>query len=149
MVYLCRVHNLPYLVDKPLTVATGEEDEETIHQVRGKLFSLHGSSWKERGTGVLRLNVKQEDGTGARLGISTSFYSRFHLLKCIPVMRKDAVYTLLLNVTLFPGMRCTLAQDPRYMRFSAIENGVTTTYNLKVGIHLFLSSVSETDFICS
>lgn len=48
------------------------------------------------------------------------------------VMRKDAVYTLLLNVTLFPGMRVSLAQDPRYIRFSTIENGVTTTYNLKV-----------------
>ena len=47
-------------------------------------------------------------------------------------MRKDAVYTLLLNITLFPGMKCSLAQDPRYLRFSAIENGVTTTYNLKV-----------------
>ena len=65
------------------------------------------------------------------------FLSRFQLLKCLPVMRKDAVYTLLLNVTLFPGMHCTLAQDPRYMRFSAIENGVTTIYTLKVSILLF------------
>jgi len=96
-------------------VMTGEEEEDTLHQVRGKLFSLHDSQWKERGTGLLKLNVKAEDGTGARL-----------------VMRKDAVYTLLLNVTLFPGMRCSLAQDPRYLRFSAIENGVATTYNLKV-----------------
>lgn len=47
-------------------------------------------------------------------------------------MRKEAVYTLLLNVTLFPGMRCTLAQDPRFVRFSVIENGKTTHYNLKV-----------------
>ncbi|KAF8202406.1 hypothetical protein BJ912DRAFT_944731 [Pholiota molesta] len=96
-------------------VMTGEEEEETLHQVRGKLFSLDENAWKERGTGLLKLNVKIDDGTGARL-----------------VMRKDAVYTLLLNVTLFPGMRCSLAQDPRYIRFSAIENGVTTTYNLKV-----------------
>ncbi|CAA7265139.1 unnamed protein product [Cyclocybe aegerita] len=96
-------------------VMTGEEDEETLHQVRGKLFSLHGNQWKERGTGLLKLNVRVEDGTGARL-----------------VMRKDAVYTLLLNITLFPGMRCSLAQDPRYLRFTAIENGVATTYNLKV-----------------
>jgi len=96
-------------------VMTGEEDEETIHQVRGKLFALVENQWKEKGTGLLKLNVKVEDGTGARL-----------------VMRKDAVYTLLLNVTLFHGMRCSLAQDPRYLRFSVIENGVTTTYNLKV-----------------
>jgi len=51
------------------TVTTGEEEEETLHQVRGKLFSLDDSQWKERGTGLLKLNVKQEDGTGARLGM--------------------------------------------------------------------------------
>jgi Ran-binding protein 3 len=47
-------------------------------------------------------------------------------------MRKEAVYAVILNVTLFRGMRCELAQDPRYLRFSVIENGLTTHYNLKV-----------------
>lgn len=50
-------------------------------------------------------------------------------------MRKEAVFTLLLNVTLFHGMRCSLAQDPRYLRFSAIENGSTVHYNLRVSVH--------------
>ena len=123
---------------------TGEEEEYTIHQVRGKLFSLQGNSWKERGTGVLKLNVKQEDGTGARLCIYLFFsllmrVCFFSELLSSPVMRKDAVYTLLLNVTLFPGMRCTLAQDPRYLRFTAIENGVVTTYNLKVSFSTSLA----------
>ncbi|KAJ3804906.1 hypothetical protein F5876DRAFT_52693 [Lentinula aff. lateritia] len=96
-------------------VSTGEELEETIHQVRGKLFALADGAWKERGTGQLKINVRAEDGGGARL-----------------VMRKEAVYTLLLNVTLFSGMKCTLAQDPRYVRFSVIENGQQTThYNLR------------------
>ncbi|KAJ3524411.1 hypothetical protein NMY22_g11010 [Coprinellus aureogranulatus] len=96
-------------------LVTGEEDEETILQVRGKLFALDGSSWKERGTGIIRLNVNREDGSSPRL-----------------IMRKDAVYTVLLNVTLFPGMKCVAAQDPRYVRFSVIEGGKTTHYNLKV-----------------
>ena len=48
---------------------TGEEDEDTIYSVRGKLFSLDDNSWKEKGTGLLKLNVKREDGTGARLGV--------------------------------------------------------------------------------
>ncbi|KAF8621795.1 hypothetical protein AX15_007474 [Amanita polypyramis BW_CC] len=96
-------------------VTTGEEDEESIHQVRGKLYALQGSQWKEKGTGTIRLNVKRSDGTGARL-----------------VMRKEAVFTVLLNVTLFHGMRCSLAQDPRYLRFSAIEDGSTVHYNLRV-----------------
>jgi len=49
---------------------TGEEDEETIHQVRGKLYILQDKQWKEKGTGLLKLNVKIDDGMGARLGLS-------------------------------------------------------------------------------
>ncbi|KAI6041235.1 hypothetical protein EDC04DRAFT_1302002 [Pisolithus marmoratus] len=97
-------------------VLTGEEEEETIHQVRGKLYVLcPQNQWKERGTGQLRLNVRRADGGGARL-----------------VMRKEAVYTVILNVTLFPGMKCFIAQDPRYLRFSAIDGGTTVHYNLRV-----------------
>ena len=54
-------------------VITGEEDDYTIHQVRSKLFSLEGGQWKERGTGLLKLNVKDSDGTGARLGMHICF----------------------------------------------------------------------------
>ncbi|KAI0794663.1 hypothetical protein C8Q74DRAFT_1366079 [Fomes fomentarius] len=97
-------------------VTTGEEEEDSVYQVRGKLFTLSmQNQWKERGTGMLRLNVRREDGGGARL-----------------VMRKEAVYTVLLNAPLFKGMRCFLAQDPRYIRFSIIEAGATTHYNLRV-----------------
>ncbi|KAI0640738.1 hypothetical protein C8Q79DRAFT_1004119 [Trametes meyenii] len=97
-------------------VHTGEEEEETVYQVRGKLFALSPQNqWKERGTGTLRLNVRKEDGGGARL-----------------IMRKEAVYALLLNATLFKGMKCFLAQDPRYIRFSVFEGATTTHYNLRV-----------------
>ncbi|GBE89643.1 predicted protein [Sparassis crispa] len=95
---------------------TGEEDEETVYQVRGKLYALsEDTHWKERGTGTLRLNVRRDDGTGARL-----------------VMRKEAVYTVVLNAPLFRGMRCSLAQDPRYLRFSIFEHGSTTHFSLRV-----------------
>ena len=51
------------------TVVTGEEDEETVCQVRGKLFALsEQNQWSERGTGMLKLNVRKTDGGGARLG---------------------------------------------------------------------------------
>ncbi|KAG0704822.1 hypothetical protein DFH29DRAFT_783960, partial [Suillus ampliporus] len=97
-------------------VVTGEEDEETIHHVRAKLYALcPQNQWKERGTGLLKLNVRRSDGAGARL-----------------LMRKEAVYTVILNVTLFSGMKCFIAQDPRYIRLSVIEDGVTTHYNLRV-----------------
>jgi len=98
------------------TLTTGEEDEETLYQVRSKLYTLDPSnSWKERGTGQLRINVRRSDGSGARL-----------------VMRKEAVHSLILNVSLFKGMSFAIAQDPRYIRFSALEDGKTTHYNLRV-----------------
>ena len=53
----------------PSAVVTGEEDEATVFQVRGKLFSLSSQNqWKERGTGTLKLNVRY-DGGGTRLGL--------------------------------------------------------------------------------
>ena len=52
-----------------ITVHTGEEEEDTIFQVRGKLYALSDkNAWKERGTGLLKLNVRRTDGAGARLG---------------------------------------------------------------------------------
>lgn len=62
----------------------------------------------------------------------------------ILVMRKEAVYSLLLNVTLFKGMKCTIAQDPRYVRFSTIESGTTVHYNIRVSMNItfyFLQSL--------
>lgn len=52
-------------------------------------------------------------------------------------MRKEAVYTVLLNAPLFKGMCCFLAQDPRYLRFSVFESGSTTHYNVRVRVICF------------
>lgn len=92
-----------------------------MYMVRAKIFCLsEQNAWKERGTGTLKLNVRKSDGEGARL-----------------VMRKEAVFTVLLNVTLFHGMSVFVAQDPRYVRLSVIENGVTMHYNLRVRVFPF------------
>ena len=97
------------------SVSTGEEDEKSVYMVRAKLFCLDQNQWRERGTGTLKLNVRLSDGEGARL-----------------VMRKEAVFTLLLNVPIFSGMSASTAQDPRYVRLSAFEGGQTVHYNLRV-----------------
>lgn len=51
---------------------------------------------------------------------------------CTVVMRKEAVLSLLLNAPLFKGMRCSIAQDPRFVRFSVIEGAAAVHYNLRV-----------------
>lgn len=115
------------------SVITGEEEEETLLHARGKLYALCAQNqWKERGSGLLKLNVRRSDGSGARLG-SCLPESSFPCAKSLLVMRKEAVYALLLNVPLFQGMKCFLAQDPRYIRLSVIEDNKTVHYNLRVG----------------
>lgn len=61
---------------------TGEEEDETIHSVRGKLFILsEQNQWKERGTGLLRLNRRKVDRSGARLGVSSYILTFFEDIK--------------------------------------------------------------------
>lgn len=49
-------------------VVTGEEEEDTVYQIRGKLFALsEQNQWSERGTGLIKLNLRRADGGGARL----------------------------------------------------------------------------------
>ncbi len=101
------------------------------------------NQWKERGSGLLRLNRRRVDHSGARLGRFHFIYGNVleNLELILPlsppflsheVMRKDAVYAVLLNVTLFRGMSCSIAQDPRYLRFSVLTPIGTTHYNLRV-----------------
>ncbi len=62
---------------------TGEEDEETVYQVRGKLFTLSDDKiWKEKGTGQLKLNVRRDDGNGARLCTCLRVCAGFGLCYC-------------------------------------------------------------------
>ncbi|KIO27312.1 hypothetical protein M407DRAFT_23486 [Tulasnella calospora MUT 4182] len=98
-----------------IEVHTGEEDEETRHQARGRLFYLsEDGAWRERGTGALKINVKRETGRRARL-----------------VMRSDAVHRVILNAPLFHGMSVTLAPDPKFVKIASMENGKVAQYLFK------------------
>ena len=74
-------------------------------------------------------------------------------MSIVIVMRKDAVYTVLLNTTLFKGMKCSYApQDQRYLKFSTFDrSGVPTHYNLRVsgpGFRAVSSSRSVLIHVC-
>lgn len=98
-----------------IEVHTGEEDEETRHQTRGRLFHLsEDGAWKERGTGTLKINVKRHAGQRARL-----------------IMRADAVHRVLLNAPLFHGMSVSIAQDPKFVKIASLESGKVSQYLFK------------------
>ncbi|RKP11030.1 hypothetical protein THASP1DRAFT_27203 [Thamnocephalis sphaerospora] len=67
-------------------VHTGEEEEETIFEMRAKLYELEKEAWRERGVGLLHLNVDQH-GENARV-----------------VMRRERTMQLMLNSKLIAGM---------------------------------------------
>lgn len=99
-----------------MTAKTGEEDEESIHSIRAKLYLMaEDQSWKERGTGTLRVNVPKSssDKQSARL-----------------VMRADGVLRVILNVSLFKGMKCELQE--KFVRIVAFEEAKPVHYAIKV-----------------
>lgn len=101
------------------TAKTGEEDEESIHSIRAKLYTMaEDQSWRERGTGTLRVNVpkKSSDKRPARL-----------------VMRADGVLRVILNVALFKGMKCELQE--KFVRIVAFEDAKPVHYAIKVRHH--------------
>lgn len=73
-------------------------------------------SWKERGTGTLRVNVPKSpaDKRAARL-----------------VMRADGILRVILNVALFKGMKCELHE--KFVRIVALEDTKPVHYAIKVG----------------
>ncbi|KWU46641.1 hypothetical protein RHOSPDRAFT_31456 [Rhodotorula sp. JG-1b] len=98
-------------------LVTGEEEEETVHQVKCKLYAMSEGQWAERGTGPLRLNqtVAKGDKHTARL-----------------VMRADATHRLLLNAPLFHEFSIAVSNE-KYVRFTVIEGGNPISYMLRTG----------------
>ncbi|GAC99625.1 hypothetical protein PHSY_007228 [Pseudozyma hubeiensis SY62] len=95
---------------------TGEEDEESIHSIRAKLYTMaEDQSWKERGTGTLRVNIpkRSSEKRPARL-----------------VMRADGILRVILNVPLFKGMKCELHE--KFVRIVALEESKPVHYAIKL-----------------
>ncbi|KAJ2673401.1 hypothetical protein GGI25_004736 [Coemansia spiralis] len=84
-----------------IPIRTFEEDETCIYSSRSKLFELVDGNWKERGSGVFKINRHNEDGK-RRL-----------------VMRTDQTFRLILNVGLFPGMKASC--ERRFVRFTIFD----------------------------
>ncbi|KAG0378148.1 hypothetical protein BGX24_004613 [Mortierella sp. AD032] len=99
-----------------IDVQTGEENEMTIYQTKGKLYAdaEKTKTWKERGKGTFKVNVGRRDTKVARL-----------------VMRTDGVLRLILNITIFPEMNISISGD-KYIYFMGIEEGKPISFLLKV-----------------
>ncbi|KAG8689821.1 hypothetical protein FRC11_000372 [Ceratobasidium sp. 423] len=96
---------------------TGEEEDFTVFQTRAKLYTQDEQfAYKERGTGLLKLNVRRSDGEGARI-----------------VMRAEGVLRLLLNMALYPGLICELGPDSKFVKVAEITPNERKLHAIKVG----------------
>ncbi|WOG89292.1 hypothetical protein DCAR_0208529 [Daucus carota subsp. sativus] len=87
-----------------VTVETGEENEKAIFTADSVLFEFLDGGWKERGKGEIKVNVSSV-GTGkARL-----------------VMRAKGNYRLILNASLYPGMKLT-AMEKKGVTFACMNS---------------------------
>ena len=116
------------------SVRTGEEDEQTLQQTRAKLYTMDSKdTYKERGIGTLKVNVRKSDGLGARISKSPRHsYLRISDVACSLVMRAEGVFRLILNANLFAGMPCAIGQDPKFIKLSVVENGAFVHHAIKV-----------------
>jgi Ran-binding protein 3 len=112
-------------------VVTGEEDEELLYSVRGKLYVMEDGQWRERGTGQLRVNSKF-GGNAPRLGASSAPVEvcETSLSMARPVMRAEATHRLLLNAALFAGF--TIKSSDRMVSFATFNEGKLASYALRV-----------------
>lgn len=106
-------------------VITGEEDEEAVFQMKVRLYAIdlaevEEKSWKERGTGLLKLN--KLEGTG-----------KFRL-----VMRADGVLRVSLNILVDKNMQLTKGfptslHTERFVKFTGFEDGKLHQYAVRCG----------------
>lgn len=106
-------------------VRTGEEDEEAVFQMRVRLYAIdlaetEQKTWKERGTGLLKLN-KLEGSEKFRL-----------------VMRADGVLRVSLNVPVGKNMQLTKGfptslHTEKFVKFTGFEDGKLHQYAVRCG----------------
>ncbi|KAJ1770419.1 hypothetical protein LPJ74_003226 [Coemansia sp. RSA 1843] len=107
-------------------IRTHEEDETCMYTTKAKLFELVGDAWKERGNGHFKINKRNDDHNRRRM-----------------VMRTDQTFRLILNVSLFPGMKASC--ERRFVRFTNIDPETKTpiTFALRLASEELATEVDD------
>jgi Ran-binding protein 3 len=138
------------------TVETGEEDEKTIFSCRAKLYHFE-KEWKERGTGVFKINVRYE---ARSLSVTENEATKSDQdeskddseadleggdepeLECKAriIMRTDGVHRVVLNTPVFKDMNVGTpdGQEPsgKTMHLTGLEDGKPIGFQIKVQLML-------------
>lgn len=118
------------------TVDTGEEGEEVHFSARARLY-FFDQSWKERGTGVIKVNIRASDDedTESREP-DPEAQAPGGRRKARLLMRADATHKVLLNTPVFKGMKfgASDGSEPtgKLMHLQSLENGKPLLLQIKV-----------------
>jgi Ran-binding protein 3 len=140
-------------------VETGEEGESTLYSCRAKVFYFDrvSTTWKERGVGILKLNIPAEEdedagfdqGTRASTEESGTSSSRKASRKARLLMRADAVLKVVLNVPIFKGMRVGDESgnlpSGKVVNLTAVEDGKSIMLRIRVGTRHLMSCFDLTN----
>ncbi|KAK9478696.1 hypothetical protein V1514DRAFT_330171 [Lipomyces japonicus] len=145
----------PYVqLEKPLEakkIETGEEQETSIFTCRAKLYSLSPAQadlgWKERGTGVLRLNTRSDNEDDSNNNdknnktdnddTDSTAKPNNNKNRSRIIMRSDGALRVILNLPLIKpvevmaGMKSSLSSE-KFARVSAWENGQPIQYAFRM-----------------
>ena len=105
------------------TARDGEDAENTIFlSPRGKLFAFTEGKWKERGTGIFKLNILHPSSEAKEENLRPT--ARF-------IMRAQLTHRLILNMPLFKEMDFKEPQGGK-LTFSAMQDGLLVGHVLRV-----------------
>ncbi|KAK5075481.1 hypothetical protein LTR64_001688 [Lithohypha guttulata] len=115
-------------------IETGEDDEETHFSSRARLY-FFDRAWKERGTGLFKLNVRTDTSNAAEVDpeAQTSKGKR----KARLLMRADGTHRVILNSPIFKGMQFggPDGSEPsgKVMHLQSLEEGKPVPLQVKIG----------------
>jgi Ran-binding protein 3 len=128
------------------TVETGEEGERSVFSARAKLYHFVEKQWKERGTGLLKLNIRYEKvQSKADEGDDEDGDAETTEIKARVIMRADGVHRVILNSPVFEGMKNGTQEgnEPtgKTMFLTGMDEGHPRLFQIKVSTLLFQSSI--------
>ena len=130
-----------------VAVETGEEEENLAFSSRARLYHFE-KEWKERGTGMIKLNVLKEEKSFGKdkddsneaeeedpeAGTSTSIIKKGRI-----VMRADGVHRVILNTPVFKGMKVGTNEGKppigKTMYLTGMEDGQPRLFQVKVSLN--------------
>ncbi|KAL1879429.1 hypothetical protein VTK73DRAFT_6961 [Phialemonium thermophilum] len=131
-----------------VVVDDGEAGEVTLLQVRAKMFQMEkGTGWKERGTGMLKINVPEStvdfdddgnplpesfDASVLEAGDSDTEVKGAKNVRLI--MRQDHTLRVILNSIVLPAMKFELSKKLKatLVLFTAFDNGEVKQVQMKM-----------------